>query len=153
MDVQRVSFVACIVEYHLHMVSAMIGIAGIITAAFLNCNLYVSLRRHEHQIQALHLQQLAQNDEMTNAGRMKKSAIATIYLYLVFMVFYLPSICTSSIISKTPEPSTVIEVLHQYTLTLLFLNSSLNPLIYAWKMRHIRHTVIDLLRKAFSSHT
>ena len=106
MDVQRVSFVACIVypsEYHLHMVSAMIGIAGIITAAFLNCNLYVSLRRHERQIQALHLQQLAQNDEMTNAGRMKKSAIAAIYLYLVFMVCYLPSICTLSISSKTPE--------------------------------------------------
>ena len=30
--------------------------------------------------------------------------------------------------------------------TLIFLGSSLNPVIYCWKMRHIRDAIIDILR-------
>ena len=36
-------------------------------------------------------------------------------------------------------------------MTLVFLNSTLNPLIYCWEMKNIRHTVVDMLRHTFSS--
>ena len=45
--------------------------------------------------------------------------------------------------------SGVVEHLSLYTLTLLFLNSSLNPLIYCWKMRHIRYAIKSILREIF----
>ena len=33
-----------------------------------------------------------------------------------------------------------------FSFTFVFLNSSLNPVIYCWKMRHIRHAAINILR-------
>ena len=36
-----------------------------------------------------------------------------------------------------------------YSVILLYLNSSLNPVIYRWKMRHIRHAVVNVLRSMF----
>ena len=36
--------------------------------------------------------------------------------------------------------------LWNYGLTLMFLNSSLNPLIYSWKMRHIRRAILTILQ-------
>ena len=35
------------------------------------------------------------------------------------------------------------------SVTLLFLNSSLNPVIYCWKMRQIRSAVMDIVRNIF----
>ena len=68
---------------------------------------------------------------------------------LVLKVCYLPNICTLFIIAFTSRPSTSIKHLQFYTLTLVFLNSSLNPVIYCWKTKHIRHTIIGLIRNAY----
>ena len=45
--------------------------------------------------------------------------------------------------------SVTVKKLHYFSLTVVFMNSSLNPLIYCWKMRHIRHAVINILRNVF----
>ena len=37
-----------------------------------------------------------------------------------------------------------------FSLTLLHLDSSLNPVIYCWKMRHIQHAVINILRNCIA---
>ena len=126
-------------------------LACLITAAFLNYKIYMAVRRHAHQIQVLQVQQVAQNGEVANVGRVKKSAVAAIYIYLVFLVCYLPNMCMlwlTAITSSEPPLNTVIR---RGTFTLLLLNSSLNPLIYCWKMSHIRHTFMEILRNAFSS--
>ena len=36
-----------------------------------------------------------------------------------------------------------------YVFTLMYLNSSLNPLIYSWKIRGIRQAVVGILRNTF----
>ena len=38
------------------------------------------------------------------------------------------------------------EMFLSLSLTFVFLNSSLNPVIYCRKMRHIRHAIVDILR-------
>ena len=98
----------------------------------------------------LTVQQVAQNGEMANVERLRKFAKAAIYVCLVFMLCYLPRMCILWTMAITSEP--VNKVIQVYSLTLVFLNSSLNPLIYCWKMRHIRHTVMNILRDACSSH-
>ena len=117
----------------------------VITTALFYSKIYTAVRRHSDQIQALQVQQVAQNGEvMANAARKRKSAIATFYVYLVFLACYLPNICVNIAYLST-ELGTLV-VLSRYTRTLACLNSSLNPLIYCWKMRHIRHAVHDILR-------
>ena len=131
-------------------ISAIVCVTCLIIVAFVNYKIYMAVRRHAHQIQALLVQQAAQNGAVANVGRVKKSAVATIYIYLVFLLCYLPSICMSWVIATSSEKTLTTLIMHA-TISLLLLNSSLNPLIYCWKMRHIRHAVMNTLRNAFSS--
>ena len=112
------------------------------------CIIYFTVRRHTHQLQALQVQQVAQDGEMKNITRQRKSAVSTFYVYLVFLVCYLPNYCTL-VASMLSAPSTSLNDLFLYSWTLVLVNSSLNPVIYCWKMRHIRHSIMDILRNIF----
>ena len=126
------------------------GLACIIAATFFSIRIYLSVRLHVNEIQVLQLQHAPQNAQMINVRRMRKFAMMSVYVCLVLTVCYLPNICTHFVIAFTSRPSTGIKHLPFYTLTLEFLNSSLNPVIYCWKMKHIRHTIIGLIRNAFA---
>ena len=122
----------------------------IIIATSLSVKLKQTLRRHITQIQ---IPQQAQNHQVESVERNRKSAMASLYVYLVFIVCYLPSICVSITSATISEPRNDLQHLRLYTLTLIFLNSTLNPLIYCWKMKQIRKTVTGKLRDVFSRHT
>ena len=133
-------------------VNGIIPTVCLILTTFFYCKIYLAVRRHKNQIQALQVQHVAQNDGMTNVTGQIKSAVGTFYVYLVFLVCYLPFISVNVLKAITWE-STVINTLEKYTVTLVLLNSSLNPLVYCWKMRHIRHATMNVLRNMFSSET
>ena len=81
---------------------------------------------------------------VANVGRLRKTAVTTVYVYLVFLMCCLPVSCTLWINALFSESNTVLDVIQLYFLTLVFLNSSLNPLIYCYKMRHIRLDIINI---------
>ena len=120
-----------------------------ISTTIIYFKIYLAVRRHTNNILALQVQ-VAQNSEMANVTRLTKSAVTTFYVYLVFLVCYLPTYCTFIAIVIS-GPSTTLYGFDLYTRTLVFLNSSLNPLVYCWKMRHIRQAVMDILRNIFPS--
>ena len=128
----------------------IINSACIITATSLNVKLYLTLRRHINKFQ---VPRVAQNDQGESVQRKRKSAMASLYVYLVFIVCYLPNTCRLFITAAIPEPRIDVKHLGFYSLTLLFLNSTLNPLIYCWKMKRIQHTIVGTLRNLFSSPT
>ena len=117
-----------------------------LTTALFYFKIYLAVRHHSNQIHVLQAQ-LAQNNEgdMTNAARERKTAVGTFYVYLVFLICYLPSTCHWIIYIST-GPSAMLFQFGLYANTLMLLNSSLNPLIYSWKMRHVRHAIMEILR-------
>ena len=131
------------------VIRGIFSTACIIIITFFNFKIYVAVRRHAHQIQALQVQQAAQDEVMANAGRLRKSAFTTVYVYLLFLVCYLPQMCWG-IAAEAPESGIPDTDAGLYFFTLVCLNSSLNPLIYCWKMRNIRHNIINIFRNAFS---
>ena len=116
-----------------------------ITTGFLHYKIYASVRHHTGHIQALQVQEEAQNREMKNAVRLRKTALATFYIYFLFLACYVPMFCVN-LAELFCDETALIQHLRCYVFTLMLSNSSLNPLIYSWKMRHIRHAVIDILR-------
>ena len=121
-----------------------------ITTAFFYFKIYLAVRHHSNQIHVLQAQ-LAQNcEEVANATRQRKSAVGVFYVYLVFLTCYLPATCLWIVVASNGL-NAVARHLGYYTNTLLYLNSSLNPLIYSWKIKHIRHAVKDVLRNIFPS--
>ena len=128
-----------------NLISALLGVVGLLLTMLVYIRIYLAVRRHKNQIQIQQVQQDAQTDEMANFTRLIKSAVGVFYVYLVYIVCYLPF----TISVKGPEifgPSVAVKKVLLFSLTLIFLNSSLNPVIYCWKMRHIRHAVINILR-------
>ena len=116
-----------------------------VVSGVLNCYIYALVRRHANQIQSTQVQGNA--PEMTNTRRMRKSAFTTIYVYLLFLLCYLPNISVLWFVGSSR--SSIAKVVKSYTFTLLLLNSSLNPLIYCWKMRDIRQTIMNIMQNAF----
>ena len=116
-----------------------------ITTGFLHYKIYSSVRHHTGHIQALQVQEEAQNREMKNAVRLRKTALATFYIYFLFLACYVPIFCVN-LAELLCDETALIRHLWYYVRTIMLFNSSLNPLIYSWKMRHTRHAVIDILR-------
>ena len=135
-----------------HIVFVISGIACLVVSAMLYFKIYFAVRRHRNQIRALQVQQVAQNDQIANAARLRKSAVGIFYVYLVFLLCYLPQICNFAVVAIC-DLSVSVKVFCMSSITLLFLNSSLNPVIYCWKMRHIRRAVFDILRNVLPSHS
>ena len=123
------------------------GFCFIITR-IIYCRMYVTARLHANQMHVLQMQ-VAQNSQIESAARKRKSAISMFYVYLVFLVCYLPQYCVRVAQLIQSPPSTALRVAGLFSKTLVFFNSSLNPVIYGWKMRHIRHAMIDTLRNLF----
>ena len=116
-----------------------------ITSGLLYCKIYATVRRHKNQIHAL---RVAENRDMANAARLRKTAVSTFYVYVVFLACYLPAFCLSFATLIGGLTAVPFEISY-YVFTLMYLNSSLNPLIYSWKIRGIRQAVVDMLRNTF----
>ena len=100
--------------------------------------IYLVVRRHKTQIQALQVQN-------PNFASLIKSAVSTFWVYLVFLVCYLPMLICFAVVAIY-GPNITLNTTLSFSSTLVFLNSSLNPVIYCWKMRHIRQAIMNILR-------
>ena len=123
----------------------VIAISGFLITTWFHYKIYKAVRYHTNQIQAAHLQHTAQNANIDGA-RVRNFAIATCFIYLAILVCYFPRICTYVVFAILGTTTTTTG-LRLYSMTLAFLSSTLNPLIYCWKMRHIRQAVVEMLRK------
>ena len=107
--------------------------------------IYLTVRRHKNQIRSMQIRNEAHSEEI-NFSVLIKSTVGIFYVYLVFLMCYLPYFICIAVI-QIYSSSISLKKLFLYSLTLVFLNSSLNPVIYCWKMKHIRHAIIDILRR------
>ena len=117
-----------------------------LTTAFFYFKIYLAVRHHSNQTHVLQAQ-LTQNNEgdIANVARERKAAVGTFYVYLVFLICYLPNTCYW-IIHRSAGPSSMLLQFGLYANTLVYLNSSLNALIYSWKIRPVRHAIMEILR-------
>lgn len=118
----------------------------ILVSTFCYIRIYRIVRRHQIQIQAQ--QQAAQQNttegDNSNMVRMKRSALNTFIFYIAMVLCYFPiiiSLCAASITSKD-----LPEVWHLAD-TVVFLNSSVNPLLYCWRLGEIRKAVLKIFRQ------
>ena len=124
----------------------LFGVSSLITIPTLQGRIFTILRRHQQQIQdqtniASRLHGLPQ----INILKYRKSVLAILYVVMVAFLNYVPfGICYAIIYysGETPQNRVALES----TLTILFLNSSLNPFIYCWRIREIRRFIISTFR-------
>ena len=95
--------------------------------------------------------QVAQNDQGESVQRKRKSAMASFYVYLVFIACSLPDICVLIIIATNSEPridKKTFEVLHSDPVVSEFNPESINLLLEdeTHPAHYCRHTSISFFK-------
>ena len=122
------------------LVTGVIAILCLLICTFFYIRIYCIVRRHQLQI---HIQQQAV--QSSNAGnnlniaRLKKSALSTFVFYIALMLCYLPSYVLLTLYGLSIKDW---QIEWQFALTAVFMNSSINPLLYCWRLRELRTAVV-----------
>lgn len=129
----------------------IISIVCLVVIAIFYIKIYLVVKYHSEQIAAMQASDGGEiNEEMQrNAEKQRKTAVTIFCLYFVLLVCYLPNLILLCI-GFADEKFSPSRYLSAFNDLLVFLNSSLNPLIYCWKMKHVRHAVKNLLANIFS---
>ena len=128
------------------LINSVIGAFSFIITFVVYIRIYLTVRRHKNQIHSMQIRDETQSEELKSFIVLIKSTVGIFYVYLVFLICYLPFLICMAVIPIYGS-SIVLKKLFLFSLTLMYLNSSLNPVVYCWKMKHIRHAIIDILRK------
>ena len=105
------------------------------------------LRQHQSSVQDNVQQGQANTGEMPlNLERYKKTVVSIALVQLALVICYFPPIIFFIFIHlKGIHPR--LYFLYYLTTTLLFLNSSLNPFLYCWRIKEIRQAVKATFRR------
>ena len=107
------------------------GIVGtslcLVISSFSYTKIFLTLRHHQNQVQG-HIQQPNQTNQL-NIARYKKAVPTAIWLQLTLVACYLPFNIVTVLMSYS-GPSLSLCYAWYYTGTFLYLNSSLNPILY-----------------------
>ena len=79
-----------------------------------------------------------------NYFRYKKSVVSMFYLFCAFLVSFLPYLCHKLAVTLSGW-NTSTSVFFSVGLTMVYLNSSLNPLIYCWRISELKQIVLEVL--------
>ena len=119
------------------------------TSMFSYVWIFFALRHHQCQVQNVFQRQSSQTTPF-NITRYRKAASSALWLQFVLVACYLPYGIVVARWAYTGLPS-VVFLVAQCTVTLVYLNSSLNPFIYCWKIKELRQVVKQTVREFFSS--
>ena len=104
------------------------------------------IRRHQQQIQA---NEMSHNfgQSSIDFSKYKKSVYTILYILIVFYIGYLPMFITLTVNVSLKKRSTLNMQVLNMTIVLTFFSSSLNPLLYVWRMKDIRNEVTHLVKR------
>ena len=79
--------------------------------------------------------------------RYRKAVYNALWVQLALVVCYLPYIIVIAAVDRGRPPSNSTFVVFQCVETLVFLNSSLNPFLYCWRIAKVRKAVKETIRQ------
>ena len=116
----------------------------LVTTSFCYSKIFVIMRRRRAR-------QIAETGKQTgHMLKYRKTVYKLLWISLIIALFYLPlsTFITVRLMLGAEATNAILMVL---LTTVVFLNSSLNPLVYIWKIREVRRVVVLTLRNCFSS--
>ncbi|XP_020608422.1 melanocyte-stimulating hormone receptor-like [Orbicella faveolata] len=143
-----VSTVISAMQFWNPLITLWCGIIAIslclVTSIFSYSKIFLTLRHHQNQVQD-HVQQPNETNQVSIA-RYKKALSSAIWLQLAMVICYLPYGVVTALAPNSGRISSVYYA-WRYAFTLVFFNSSLNPIFYCWKIEEVRQAVRDTIRQ------
>jgi len=114
------------------------------TSTYSYTRIFINLHHRQNQLHD-QVQQPNQTNQL-NIGRYRKAVYTALWLQFTLVACYLPYVVPVTWLIHSKLSSSVFLALN-YTSTLVFLNSTLNPILYCWKIDEVRQAVKDTIRK------
>ena len=109
--------------------------------------IFLALRRHQAQIQD-HVQQQPSQPNALNMARYRKAVYSALWVQLVLLACYLPVSVVATVIGPRQANLSHFFVALGIANTLVYLNSTLNPFLYCWKISEVRQAMKQTIRQA-----
>ena len=115
------------------------------TSTFCYIKIYVAISHHRARIQEEAHQQPNGGGPLMNMARYRRTVSIALWVQMTLLSCYIPYGIVS-IFALTGLRSATFNLAWDSTLTVVFLNSTLNPFLYCWKIRHLRQGVMGTVR-------
>ena len=130
------------------IVAVVLEVAGLLVTSVAYFRIYKVARYHQNKIQS----QCQVANDLETVVRAKRSAYNAFFVYAVFLVCYIPNIFCGILLVASEFSMGYITAFY-ITIFLIYLNSSVNLLVYCWRYREIREIVKQTIMKIFRVNT
>ena len=134
------------------LITGIITIICLLICTFFYIRIHRIVRRHLLQIHAQ--QQAAQSPNTVNnlnIMRLERSALNSFVFYTALIICYLPMYILLTLHGLSDMNDWPTE--WEFANTIVLMNSSINPLLYCWRVRELRTAVVKTARQMFCKET
>ena len=131
-----------ITTWYQHIVAAFC----VVTIIFAYTKIFCTLRLNQIHFQNHVARGQPSQAIPLNIARYRKAVYSALWVQGTFVVCYLPFTIAVALMPQRGIPISAYRAWH-FTATLVYLNSSLNPLLYCWKISEVREAVKETLRQ------
>ena len=122
----------------------------LVTSSYCYTKIFLTLRHRQHQVQTNNVQRHGSQTIPLNIARYRKTVSSALWVQFTLFICYFPYVVVEFLTIQC-TPNSAIYLAWQVTFTLVYLNSSLNPILYCWKIREVRQAVKETIRQMFCS--
>ncbi|KAL9960262.1 hypothetical protein ACROYT_G033697 [Oculina patagonica] len=121
-------------------------IFSLVISVFSYTKIYLKLKHHQLQV---HVPQGQPNGGRIslNIARYKKSVSSVLWVQLALVTCYLPFIIMVMLEIYGQMSGNNLEIAFDFTTTLTYLNSSLNPILYCWRIGAVRQAAKETIKQ------
>ena len=116
----------------------------LVTSTLSYTKIFLTLRHNQIQPQENISQAQSTQATPLHMARYRKAASSALWVQVTIVVCYLPYF-VAVVLTPHGELPFPTYLARQFGVTILFLNSSLNPLLYCWKIKEVRQAVKETL--------
>ena len=121
----------------------------LVTTIFAYTKISYTLRHNQIHVQNHVAQgQPSQAIPALNIARYRKAVYSALWVQGTLVICYLPNTIAVFLTPQTGVPLSIY-LARELAASMVLLNSSLNPLLYCWKIREVRQAVKETLRQMF----
>ena len=89
-------------------------------------------------------------DRKQNLARWRRSALNTSIYYICMILCYFPMFSSLLLLSINPK---LERQEWDLKMNMVFMNSSINPVLYCWRLRELRHAVLKIIKQLLCKQT
>ena len=121
----------------------------LLTSVFSYIKIHLRLRHHQAQVQGhvQHAQPPNGGAIPLNIARYKKTVSSIAWVQLALLVCYLPFTFLGLLTIHGRKSTHVFSLAFLFSFYLVYFNSSLNPIMYCWKISEVKQAVKDTIRQ------